>query len=78
MNNVKIELSYKGIGQLLKGAEMRQLMEKYGSETAERAGAGYGYRVHNTGQRQAVNVFPETYSASRDNIENNTLLRSVK
>jgi len=78
MNNVKIELSYKGIGQLLKGAEMRQLMEKYGSETAERAGAGYGYRVHNTGQRQAVNVFPETYSASRDNLENNTLLRSVK
>ena len=78
MNNVKIELSYKGIGQLLKGAEMRQLMERYGSETAERAGAGYGYRVHNTGQRQAVNVFPETYSASRDNLENNTLLRSVK
>lgn len=78
MNNVKIELSYKGIGQLLKGAEMRQLMEKYGSETAERAGAGYAYRVHNTGQRQAVNVFPETYSASRDNLENNTLLRSVK
>ena len=78
MNNVTIKLSYKGIGQLLKGAEMKQLMERYGSETAERAGAGYAYRVHNTGQRQAVNVFPETYSASRDNLENNTLLRSVK
>ena len=76
--NVKVKLSYSGIGALMRGPEMANLMEQYGREAAARAGDGYGYRVHNTGQRQACNVFPETRKASGDNLKNNTLLKSVK
>ena len=76
--NVKVKLSYSGIGALMRGPEMAALMEQYGSAAAARAGDGYGYRVHNTGQRQACNVFPETKQASRNNLKNNTLLKSVK
>lgn len=78
MSNVKIKLSYSGIGAMLRGPEMRGLVEEYGSAAAARAGEGFGYRVHNTGQRQACNVFPENARASRDNLKNNTLLKSVK
>ncbi len=74
----KIKLSYTGIGAMLKGDEMRQLVSDYGAQTALRAGDGYSYRVHNTGQRQAANVFPVTKEASNDNLANNTLLKAVK
>ena len=78
MSNVKIKLSYSGIGAMLRGPEMASLVEEYGSKAATRAGEGYGYRVHNTGQRQACNVFPDSPRASSDNLKNNTLLKSVK
>ena len=78
MGKVKIKLSYEGIGQMLRGGEMKALVEEYASATVSRAGAHYGYRVHNTGQRQAANVFPTDYRGSRDNLTNNTLLKCVK
>ena len=74
---IRISLSYEGIGQLLRGEEMKALMERFGAETAGRAGEGYDYRVHNTGQRQAVNIFPNTREAAKDNLKNNTLLKSL-
>ena len=74
MDNVKIKLSYSGIGQLLRGPEMKQLVEEYGARAAEIAGEGYSYESHNTGQRQAANVFPKTAAAKRDNYKYNTLL----
>lgn len=78
MSKMKIKLDYQGIGQLLRGEEMKALVEERGSAAATRAGEGYNHRVHNTGQRQACNVFPEAFEASRDNLKNNTLLKSVK
>ena len=78
MSKVTIKLNYKGIGAMLKGSEMQTMVTEYGSAAAARAGDGYNYRVHNTGQRQACNVFPENYQASRDNLQNNTLLKSIK
>ena len=71
----KVKLSYTGIGQLLRGEEMKNLMTQFGSDRAHRAGDGYNFRVHNTGQRQVVNIFPETYEAYKDNLQNNTLLK---
>lgn len=77
MSKMTVKLSYKGIGELLRGPEMKQLVEQTGSGIAARAGEEYGYRVHNTGQRQACNVFPESGNASKDNLKNNTLLKSM-
>lgn len=78
MSNVKIKLSYKGIGALLRGREMYKLVEARGEEAAVRAGEGFKSRVHNTGQRWAANVFPETFFAEKKNLKQNTLLKSVK
>lgn len=73
-----IKLKYKGIGAMLRGEEMKQYIEEYASGVVQRAGEGYSMRVRNTGQRQAANVFPTTYRASRDNLKNNTLLKVAK
>lgn len=78
MSKVAIKMSYSGIGAMLRGEEMKQLVTEYASGVVQRAGEGYSMRVHNTGQRQAANVFPETKEASRDNLKNNTLLKVVK
>lgn len=78
LNGKKIVLSYSGIGELLRGEEMKQMVTEYASGVAQRAGVGFEFRVHNTGQRQAANVFPTTREASRENLLNNTLLKAVK
>lgn len=78
MSKATIKLSYSGIGALLRGEEMKQLVTEYAGGVVQRAGEGYSMRVHNTGQRQAANVFPETWTASRDNLKNNTLLKVAK
>lgn len=75
MNKCKFKLNRAGVGELLKSAEMQELMSEYGSEIASRAGSGYSSSVHNTGQRQAANVFPADESSARDNYKNNTLLK---
>lgn len=77
MNNMKLVLSYKGIGQMLRGDEMKDLVADYGKRAAEAAGNGYGYDTHNTGQRQAATVFPTSYAARKDNYGNNTLLKAI-
>lgn len=71
----KVKLSYTGIGQLLRGEEMKNLMEQFGADRANRAGEGYDYRVRNTGQRKAVSIFTATKEAYRDNLKNNTLAK---
>ena len=78
MNNVAIKMSYSGIGALLRGEEMKQMITEYAGGVVQRAGADFSFRVHNTGQRQAAKVFPTTKEASVDNLRNNTLLKAVK
>lgn len=74
----KVKLSYKGVGQMLRGSEMRAYMLKLGQEAASRAGFGYRASVHNSGQRQIANVYAGNKQSQKDNLKNNTLLRSIK
>ena len=78
MARTRIKLNYKGIGEMLRGEEMKILVEEYAEGVVERAGSHYGMRVHDTGQRQAANVFPVDSEGSKDNLSNNTLLKCVK
>ena len=73
--DVTIKLSYKGIGEMLKGPEMKSLVNDYGTRAASIAGSGYGHDTHNTGQRQAATVFPADRASANDNYQNNTLLK---
>lgn len=77
MGVTKFELNTAGVGELLKSAEMRNLVQSLGEQKAREAGPGYAASTHNSGQRMICNVYPNTKEAATDNIENNTLLKVI-
>lgn len=77
MSNVKIEVNYKGVGALLRGSEVREMVDSIGAGIAARAGDGYGKRTHYTKQRSICNVFADSKEAKQDNLEHNTLLKAM-
>lgn len=76
MSKVFIKLNKEGIGELLKSAEMAEVVEEYAEKvkaTAEAmSGESYDTRKRVT-DRVGVNVFPATKAARKDNWNNNTL-----
>ena len=77
MSKVKIELNSAGIRELLRSEEMQALLGERAEEIAGRCGAGYSSDIYLTGGRAVASAFAESPEASRDNLENNTLLRSL-
>lgn len=77
MSNVRIVLNSAGISSILRSQEMQTMLEDRAAEIAGRAGAGYGYSSHDTGQRIITNVYADTDEARKDNLENNTLLKAL-
>lgn len=74
----KFVLNTKGVGDLLKSAEMQAVIEDYASGVKNRAGIGYEYDVQvNPGRAHGL-VYADTYQAKTDNSKNNTLLKAVK
>ena len=74
----RIELSYSGIGELLKSDGMRETVESAASGIAARAGSGYACEAHLSAQRWNANVWPEDPEAWEDQMENNTLLKVLR
>ena len=77
MNNFKFKLNSKGVQELLKSPEMQSILAEYANDVAERAGVGYEARYHVGKKRAYANVYAETAEAKRDNLDNNTLLKSL-
>ena len=77
MNKLKVELNSEGIQELLKSNEMHAILTEYAANVAQQAGAGYTFAVHEFHDRAGANVYPDTPEASRDNYENNTLLKVI-
>lgn len=77
MAKVKFKLNKAGVRELLNSKEMRERIDREAEMVTGRAGAGYAYRMHSTGQRVAANVYAETWEAKRSNLKNNTLLKSL-
>lgn len=76
--SVRIKLLGHGIRALLSSEAMETVTARYAAEAVKRAGEGYAAaEPHRTGQRVAVNVYPATREAAADNLENNTLLKSI-
>lgn len=78
MSKGKFKLNKAGVRELLMSPEVANLMADEGQRVAGAAGDGYAFRMRSTGQRQAVNVYPDTFAAKRDNLKNNTLLKAVQ
>lgn len=77
MSNVRIELNSEGIREMLLSSEMQAILSEHAAVIAERCGEGYASDTYLTGGRAVASAFTETEEAMRDNLENNTLLRSL-
>ena len=78
MSRARVKLIRSGVRELLCSQEAADLVSRLGRDHARRAGPGYAAAApHKTGQRQAVNVYAETDEARRDNLEHNTLLKTM-
>lgn len=74
----KFKLNRAGVRELLNSAGIEDVCVKTATELAGRAGTGYQAAApHKTGQRVAVNIYPGTKEAARDNLKNNTLLKVI-
>lgn len=76
-SNFKLEVNYSGVGQLLKGPEVQQLVKEIANDVAERAGSGYASDLYDAGSRFIASAYTETTEAMQDNLDNNTLLEAL-
>ena len=78
MSKVEFELNRKGVADLMKSAEMQEVLKKHADGIKNRAGSGYEQDLHVGKNRANARVFPSNQQAESDNYKNNTLLKSVK
>lgn len=77
MAKLKFELNTAGVGELLKSAEMQNVLNGYASAAASRLGAGYETETFVGFDRAHVIVKAASPEAIKENSENNTILKEV-
>lgn len=77
MSKVTIELNSAGIREMLRSAEMQELLGDKAAEIAGRCGDGYESDTHLTPGRAVASVYSESRAAIKDNLDNNTILRNL-
>lgn len=78
MAKVKFKLNSKGVGQLLKSAEMQNVLSEHATAIRNRCGDGYEQEQFVAGSRAVATVKATSFKAKRDNMKNNTLLKAVR
>ncbi|WP_251854530.1 hypothetical protein [Enterococcus italicus] len=78
MAKVKFKLNGQGVGQLLKSAEMQNVLSEHATAIRNRCGDGYEQEQFVAGSRAVATVKATSFKAKRDNIKNNTLLKAVR
>ena len=75
----KLKLVKKGVHALLNSQAAADVCNRQAQAVAARCGDGWAVAApHKTGQRVAVNVYPATREAARDNAANDTARRAVQ
>ena len=77
MSKVKFKLNRAGVRELMKSQEMLDICTEYATDIRNRAGDGYEVTQYTGKNRANASVFAATKEASKDNYENNTLLKSL-
>lgn len=78
MSKFKFELNRAGVAQLMKSKKMQNILKQQATRIKNKAGEGYEQDLHVGKNRANARVWAETSRAKSDNLEKNTLLKSVK
>ena len=78
MARVKFKLNKAGVRELLKSPEIATECAKHVEATAAAAGDGYVVEPRNYPERSGYAVRADSFKARKDNLNNNTLLKSLR
>lgn len=78
MGDIKYEMDYAGIGQLLKCEELCDGMQSIGDSIVSRAGGGFEADTQVGKKRAHTFIRAVTTEAYYDNLKNNTLLKALQ
>jgi len=77
MSKLKFELNRRGVANLMKSKDMQKILTEKATAIKQRSGAGYDQDVYVGKNRANARVWADSQGAIKDNLENNTLLKSV-
>jgi len=78
MSKIDFKLNRSGVAALMKSGNMQSVLKKHASGIKSRAGAGYEQDMYVGKNRANAMVWASSYEAKKDNLENNTILKSVR
>ena len=76
-SNTKVTINRSGVRELLKSDEMMQICKGYAENALERLGEGYEVTCHVGKNRVNAEVKAVSFSARKENIENNSILKAL-
>lgn len=78
MAKVKFKLNKNGVRELLHSPELVAECKKHADATASAAGEGYVAESRTYASRSGYAVRTDSFEAYKDNLDNNTLLKSLR
>ncbi len=78
MSKVRIELNSAGVRELLRSDDLGEKLEALAEGISGRCGEGYEYDRKLMPTRVIASVYTGDNAAAHDNMQNNTILRSLK
>jgi len=78
MSKIRFTLNRKGVAALMKSSQMQSILTEKATAIKNKAGSGYERDIYVGKNRANARVWASSPSAKKDNLENNTLLKSVK
>lgn len=76
-SKVKVELNREGVRELLRSSEMESLLKELADNARSRLGDGYETDTYTGKTRVNASIRAVTREARRENIETNSLLKSL-
>ena len=76
-DKMKFELNYAGVGQLLKGSAMQQVLSECGDAVLGDLGEGHSKNVNVLGTRAVCSVHADTFKSRKKNLNGNTLIKAL-
>lgn len=81
-SKIKVELSLRGVNELMKSPEIQAALQRAGDALAQTAsvmekGEAFGVRVHTAPYVAIANVYPDSREAALKNFRHNTLLKAI-
>ena len=78
MNSLKVKLNSSGVREMLKSAEMQNLLAERAQAVVNRLGDGYVADPYVGKNRANVSIHPETAKAFRETCKENSILKALR